>query len=762
MIFEGRSIQCSMLDGGIAELRFDLQGDSVNKFNRATLAELGEVLALIKAQSGVKGLLVTSGKDCFVVGADVTEFIESFKSSEDELVGSIMQVHKLFSTVEDFDFPTVTAINGFALGGGLEFALTTSYRVMSSAAKIGVPETKLGIFPGWGGTVRLSRLAGADNAIEWIAGGEQYDAETALKTGVVDAVVAPEKLRDAALHLLGQAIAGQRDWKARRLEKISPLKLNPTETMMVFEGAKGFVAGKAGPNYPSPVAAITAMQQGAGRGREDALKIEATAFARMAKTPTAFSLVSIFLGDQFVGKVAKKLAKTASRVESAAVLGAGIMGGGIAYQSASKGVPILMKDIQEKAIALGLSEAEKLLVKRVERGKMTTAGMAEVFTRIRPTLSFGDFKGVDFVVEAVVENEKVKKSVLAEVEGQVKPEAILASNTSTISITRLAEGLKRPENFCGMHFFNPVHKMPLVEVIRGAKSGQNAVATTVGYALAMGKTPIVVNDCPGFLVNRVLFPYFAGFIGLVSEGVDFLKIDKVMEKFGWPMGPAYLLDVVGIDTAHHAGVVMAEGYPDRMASAERTAIDVMFEAQRFGQKNGIGFYTYVPDKKGVPKKTVDPAAQELLKPLVRVDNSASITDEDIVDRMMLPLIIECSRCLEDGIVNTPVEVDIGLVYGLGFPPFRGGPFRYADAVGLKALNAKAAKFAVLGKLYEPTAQMRQLAEAGGTFHDAAKRPEPIAEKLPVAGAPLAGSGKPADATPEPVQAPAAGTLQETR
>ncbi len=722
MRFEGQSIQCSLLDGGIAELRFDLQGDSVNKFNKATLDELRQVVELIKGEHDVKGLLVTSGKDCFIVGADVTEFVDYFKSSEDQLVAWILEVHKVFSAIEDFDFPSVTAINGFALGGGLEFALTTSYRVMSTSAKIGLPETKLGIFPGWGGTVRLSRLAGADNAIEWIAGGAQYDADTALKTGVVDAVVVPEKLRDAALNLLGQAIAGKRDWEGRRLEKTSPLKLNPTETMMVFEGAKGFVGGKAGPNYPSPVAAITAMQQGAGRKRDDALKIEAQAFARMAKTPTAINLVTIFLGDQFVGKVAKKMAKTAAKVESAAVLGAGIMGGGIAYQSASKGIPIVMKDIHEKAIALGLSEAEKLLVKQVERGKTTTAGMAEVLTRIRPTLSFGDFKDVDIVVEAVVENEKVKKSVLAEVEGQVKEDAILASNTSTISIDSLAAALKRPESFCGMHFFNPVHKMPLVEIIRGAKSSERAIATTVSYALAMGKTPVVVNDCPGFLVNRVLFPYFAGFTMLVQEGVDFLRIDKVMEKFGWPMGPAYLLDVVGIDTAHHAAAVMAQGYPDRMVAAEKTATDVMFEAQRFGQKNGKGFYAYIPDKKGAPKKTVDPEAQNLLKPLVKVDNSASITDADIVDRMMLPFIIECSRCLEDGIVNTPVEVDIAMIYGLGFPPFRGGPFRYADAIGLKALTEKAAKFASLGKLYQPTALMRQLAETNGVFHEP-KKPE---------------------------------------
>ncbi|MGZ5476626.1 MAG: 3-hydroxyacyl-CoA dehydrogenase NAD-binding domain-containing protein, partial [Thermoanaerobaculia bacterium] len=459
------------------------------------------------------------------------------------------------------------------------------------------------------------------------------------------------------------------------------------------------------------------MQQGAGRNREDALKIEATAFARMAKTPTAFNLVTIFLGDQFVNKVAKKLATNGAKVQSAAVLGAGIMGGGIAYQSASKNVPIVMKDIHEKAIALGLAEAGKLLLKQVERKKITPAQLAETITRIRPALSFGDFKGVDIVVEAVVENEKVKKSVLAEVEGLVKEDAILASNTSTISINSLAEALKRPENFCGMHFFNPVHKMPLVEVIRGAKSSERAVATTAGYAIAMGKTPVVVNDCPGFLVNRVLFPYFGGFMMLVSEGVDFLRIDKVMEKFGWPMGPAYLLDVVGIDTAHHANAVMAAGFPDRMSFSQRSAIDVMFEAQRFGQKNGKGFYAYVPDKKGAPKKTVDADAQSLVAPLASVNNNAAISDQDIVDRMMLPMIIESSRCLEDGIVNTPIEVDIAMVYGLGFPPFRGGPLRYADAVGLKALCDKAAKFASLGKLYEPTVQMLAYAETASTFHE---------------------------------------------
>jgi 3-hydroxyacyl-CoA dehydrogenase / enoyl-CoA hydratase / 3-hydroxybutyryl-CoA epimerase / enoyl-CoA isomerase len=756
--FEGRSIQCASLDGGIVELRFDLQGDAVNKFNRATLDELSAAVGLLGADEAVRGLLVTSGKDGFIVGADVTEFTEYFGYPEDQLVEWILQVNRVFSAIEDFDFPSVTAINGFALGGGLELALTTSYRVMSSTAKVGLPETKLGIFPGFGGTVRLSRLVGADNAIEWIAGGGQYDAGTAFKTGVVDAVLEPEKLREGALDLLGQAMAGRRDWKARRLEKVSPLELNPIESMMVFETAKGFVAGKAGPNYPSPVAAIKAMQQGATMGRDDALKIEAKGFARMAKTPTAANLVTIFLGDQYVKKVAKAMAETAPKVESAAVLGAGIMGGGIAYQSASQGVPIVMKDIAEKALDLGMSEARQLLSKLVSRDRMTADEMAEVLTRIRPTLSYGDFKDVDIVVEAVVENERIKKSVLAEVEDRVEEDAVLASNTSTISITRLSAGLKRPENFCGMHFFNPVYKMPLVEVIRGEKSSDRAVATTVAYALAMGKTPIVVNDCPGFLVNRVLFPYFAGFLGLVSEGVDFLRIDAVMEKFGWPMGPAYLLDVVGIDTAHHAHAVMAEGYPDRMATSERTAIDAMFEAERFGQKNGKGFYAYLPDRKGVPKKTVDEEAQALLEPLVQADRSASITDQDIIDRMMLPLLIECSRCLEDAIVRTPVEVDMALVYGLGFPPFRGGPFRYADSIGIRALNETAARYGSLGKLYEPTAQMVRLAERDGQFHETGPATDPAGP------APKVRKGDDDIQEPAMVAATAdpAGTVKETR
>jgi len=614
MIYEGKAITVKALESGIVELKFDLKGESVNKFNRLTLNELRQSVDAIKADGSIKGVIVTSGKDVFIVGADITEFVDNFKLPDEELVAGNLEANKIFSDFEDLNVPTVVAINGIALGGGFEMCLAADYRVMADSAKVGLPEVKLGIYPGFGGTVRLPRVIGTDNAVEWIAGGKENKAADALKAGAVDAVVTADKLQAAALDLIKRAISGELDYKAKRQPKLEKLKLNAIEQMMCFETAKGFVAGQAGPNYPAPVEAIKTIQKAANMARDKALEVEAAGFVKLAKTPVAASLIGLFLNDQELKKKAKQHDEIAKDVKLAAVLGAGIMGGGIAYQSASKGTPILMKDIREEGIQMGLNEASKLLGNRVAKGRMTPAKMAEALNGIRPTMSYGDFGNVDIVVEAVVENPKVKQIVLAEVEGHVKEDAILTSNTSTISISLLAQALKRPENFCGMHFFNPVHMMPLVEVIRGEKSSEVAVATTVAYAKKMGKTPVVVNDCPGFLVNRVLFPYFGGFAKLVSAGVDFVRIDKVMEKFGWPMGPAYLMDVVGIDTGHHGRDVMAEGFPDRMKDDRRSAVDVLYEAKRLGQKNGKGFYAYETDKKGKQKKVADPSVLEVLKP----------------------------------------------------------------------------------------------------------------------------------------------------
>lgn len=708
MIFEGSAITVQLLDDQIAELCFDSKNGSVNAFSADVVKELDQALTAIEGDKSIQGVIATSGKEAFIVGADITQFGGVFEAGPDAIKAMLKDNNDNFNRLEALSVPVVAAINGYALGGGLEFALACDYRIASTKAKVGLPETKLGLVPGWGGTVRLPRIAGVDTAITWIATGKDNRADDALKFGVVDAVVEPEQLKAAAIHTVKQCISGKLNYQARREQKRSPMPLNMIETMMAFETSKAFVQATAGPNYPAPTEAVKAMQKASTMTRDDALKVEADAFVKLAQGDVARSLVSIFLNDQLLGRKAKGWERQADKkVERAAVLGAGIMGGGIAYQSALKGTPILMKDINQAGLDLGLSEARKHLLKRVERGRMSAGDMANVLNNIDPTLDFGGFDQVDIVVEAVVENPKVKHAVLAEVEGKVSEDTIIASNTSTISIDFLAQALKRPENFCGMHFFNPVHAMPLVEVIRGSKTSDVAVARTVAYANAMGKKAVVVKDCPGFLVNRVLFPYFAGFSMLVRDGADFQQIDKVMEKWGWPMGPAYLLDVVGLDTAVHAGGVMAEGFPERMGKNFKDSIEVLFEAGRLGQKNGKGFYDYEKDKKGKPKKVRSDVAYELIAP--HVSERRDFSDEEIIARMMVPMATELARCVDEGIVESPAEADMALIYGIGFPPFRGGLFSWIDSIGAQAICDMADRHKDLGGMYEPTQSMRDMA-----------------------------------------------------
>ena len=715
MIFFGKAIQVEKLEDGIAKLQFDLQDESVNKFNIATSSELGQALDVIEADKTICGVLVCSAKPVFIVGADITEFVSVFAAGDAAVTSHIEANNHNFNRLEDLSVPTVAAINGYALGGGFEVCLACDYRVMSSDARVGLPETKLGLIPGWGGTVRLPRLAGLDVAVEWIAGGAEHRSDAALKAGVVDGVVASDQLQAAALEVLRRAIASELPVKSRRKQKQAPMRHNEMEGLLAFESSKMFVGAKAGKNYPAPVKAIKVMQEGAKLERAEAQKIETAGFVKLAQTSVAKNLVGLFLNDQLVGKKAKQWEKQASqKVERAAVLGAGIMGGGIAYQSALKNVPVKMKDIEQKGIDLGLKEAANLLNKRVDRGRMTAADMAQTLNRIEPALTYDGFETIDLVVEAVVENPKVKKSVLQEVEKTVSESAVLCSNTSTISIDVLAEGLQRPANFCGMHFFNPVHAMPLVEVIRGKATSDQTIAKTVAYANTLGKKAIVVNNCPGFLVNRVLFPYFAGFSMLVRDGADFQQIDKVMERWGWPMGPAYLLDVVGLDTGVHAEAVMAEGFPDRMNKTFKAATDILYESGRLGQKNGKGFYDYAQDKKGKTVKVVTDESYHLLQP--HVEGKKEFSDEDIVARMMIPMALELARCLEENIVGSAAEADMALIYGLGFPPFRGGVFCWLDEMGLAEFLKLAAPFESLGPLYQVTEAIRSKAANNQSYY----------------------------------------------
>ena len=717
MIFQGNKIQVDFLDqaAGIVEFRYDAKDGSVNKFDQQTSTEYEQAVSALEARDDIKGLVVTSGKSVFIAGADITEFVGYFQRSQQELESWLYEFNQVFNRFEDLPFPKVAAINGAALGGGCEMTLVCEYRVMGTSGQIGLPETKLGIFPGWGGTIRGSRLLGIDNILEAVATAKFYKPDEALKVGFVDAVVADDALVDSAINLVKKCIKGDLNWQARRQEKLEPVKLNQLEQAMAFNSGKGMIFAKANPKqYPAIALAVEAIEKHANLQRDEAVKVEVAGFAKAAKTPQAAALVGLFLNDQLVKKLAKEHSKEAHDIREAAVLGAGIMGGGIAYQAASKGLPIIMKDIKSEQLELGMTEATKLLSKQVERGKFTPAKMGETLSRIRPTLNYGDFGETDIVIEAVVENPKVKEAVLAEVESLVKEDAILASNTSTISITRLAKALKRPENFVGMHFFNPVHRMPLVEVIRGEKTSEKAIATTVALAQKMGKTPIVVNDCPGFLVNRVLFPYFGAFDLLLKEGVDFVQIDKVMERFGWPMGPAYLIDVVGLDTGVHGAEVMAEGFPDRMKPDYKGGIKHLFENNRLGQKNGVGFYKYEMDKKGKPKKLADEATYELLK-AVQTD-SRQVDDQEIIDRMMIAFCNETVRCLEDNIVASAGEADMAMIMGVGFPPFRGGPCRYIDQIGVANYVELCNKYAHLGKAYEAPAKLVTMAANGETFY----------------------------------------------
>ncbi|PKG36108.1 fatty acid oxidation complex subunit alpha FadB [Psychrobacter sp. Sarcosine-3u-12] len=716
MVYQGNRITVTMLEDGIANMQYNAENESVNKFDAETNKQFGEAVTALEKADNVKGLIVTSSKGVFIAGADITEFVGSFKNPESEIKDWVISINHDFNRFEDLPFPKVAAINGAALGGGCEMTLVCEYRVMSDKAIIGLPETQLGIFPGFGGTVRSTRVIGIDNALELIATGTPKKPLDALKLGLVDATVAADDLQDAAIDLVKKCISGELDWQAKREEKLAPVKLNQLEQAMAFNSAKGMIFAKANPKqYPAPALAIEAIEKHVNLPRDKAIEVEATYFAKAAKTPQAESLVGLFLNDQLVKKLAKQHSKQAHEINEAAVLGAGIMGGGIAYQAASKGLPIIMKDIKSEQLDLGMGEASKLLGKMVERKKMTPAKMGETLSRIRPTLNYGDFAETDIVIEAVVENPNVKRAVLKEVEGLVKDDCILASNTSTISITFLAEALERPENFVGMHFFNPVSRMPLVEVIRGEKSSEEAISTTVALATKMGKVPVVVNDCPGFLVNRVLFPYFGAFDLLLKQGADFAHVDKVMEKFGWPMGPAYLIDVVGLDTGVHGAEVMAEGFPDRMKPDYKGAIELLYENKRLGQKNGVGFYKYEMDKRGKPKKVADEATYELLKATTDSDKQ-TFDDQAIIDRTMLAFCNETVRCLEDNIVSTPSEADMAMIMGVGFPPFRGGPCRYVDQMGLDNYLALCEKYAYLGKAYEAPQKIRDMAAAGETFY----------------------------------------------
>lgn len=710
-IFEGQSLQVNRLEDGVAELCFDRKNQSVNKLDVVARAELIEATRMLQGESRVTGVCVTSAKETFIAGADLFEFPSLFAKSHEDITVSLASQAAVLTAFANLPFPTLAAINGLALGGGFEMALACDYRVMAEAARVGLPEVTLGILPGYGGTVRLPRLIGAAAALAWISTGGRRTAEAAFAAGAVDAIAPMDSLRERALAKLREAIVA-RDWQSRRAVCGGAAAISG----LTDEVAKVKTASaRTRTHFPAAPATADLISATAPLSRDDALRREAETFGIIAKTPAAQALVQSFVNEQTVKKQAKSLARNGTPVHKAGVLGAGIMGVGIAYSSALRGISVLLKDLSVQALELGRQEARKLLDKRIASGRMGAGQACDVLRSITTTNTDTGFGEVDIVIEAIVESPEVKKSVLKTLESHLKPDAVIASNTSSLSITELGQACNRPERFVGMHFFNPVPVMPLVEVVRWRRSSDAALATVVAYAMKMGKTPIIVKDCPGFLVNRVLTAYCVGFLRLIHDGADFEQVDRVMEAFGWPMGPAYLQDVIGMDTGRHVFQLIAAAYPDRMRLDFPDALTLMVENMRLGQKNGRGFYRYEADPKGRPIRQSAPEAHELVAS-VQPQGRRSFTDEEIIDRLMLPMVIEAAVCREEDVASSVAEIDTALALGLGFPRQYGGALKYADIIGLKTLIESCERHASLGTGYRPTPRMRDMARSGSRFH----------------------------------------------
>lgn len=711
MRFAGDCVRLAPLEGGLVELCFDRAGGPINKLDDRAVAEFDRAVQAIASDASVRGVLVTSAREVFIVGADITEFGHKFRCSAAEVARDVLQANQIFVRFEDLPVPTVVAINGFALGGGLELALCAAQRVMSEQAQVGVPEVKLGLFPGFGGTVRLPRVASPRLAVEWVTSGKPAKAADALRAGVVDAVAAPGQLRGEALALLWRCVEGQVDWRAAQQRKRAPVAAFDAA---VYDDTLGQLAKQSARHQPAAGMAVRMMREAATCERARALELEAAAFGAVTQTQAARAMVQTFVNEQSVRKLSRRHAEGGRKVGRAAVVGAGIMGGGIAYSTALRGTPVRMKDIAPAALELGMKEAVRQLARQVQQGRMTQDKANAIAAVITPQLDDAGLGKVDLVVEAVVENLGVKHKVLADLQAKAAPGTVLASNTSSLRIDDIARPLPRPQDVVGLHFFNPVPVMPLVEVVRGSASSDAAVATATAYASALGKTPIVVKDCPGFLVNRILTPYVIAFCDLVAEGADYEQVDRAMEAFGWPMGPACLEDVVGMDTGSHVIDVISAGYPGRMRPPERNAIRALVREGRLGQKSGAGFYDY-DAAGGKPKRSASPAARALIAQLQQ-GATARFSGEQVVERMMLPMLLEAVRCLQEGVAGSAAELDMAMLLGVGFPSYLGGPLQYADWLGLPQVLARGEALAACGPMYEAPMLLREMAAAGRSFY----------------------------------------------
>ncbi|MFO0813000.1 MAG: 3-hydroxyacyl-CoA dehydrogenase NAD-binding domain-containing protein [Gemmatales bacterium] len=699
----------------IALLTMDLPNKGANVLSRSFIAELREHFTALGKRNDLAGLIIASAKPgVFVAGADITEFVKNFESPKSEIVDFSMSGRSLFENLTQASFVSVACIDGLCLGGGGELAIQCDRRLFGNnpKAQFGFPEVKLGLFPGWGGTVRTPRMIGLSNAIELCTGGESIDGRTAVMMGLASDVVPSASLIPAAIKLIrdekksGQYLKDRKKWS-------EPIATNPTEMAFLAATASAYIQQQTKGQYPAPLAALGLMLKSASLPAAAAYEAEAKGFADLFGTPVNRALVNLFL----LHDKNKKDMGIATKVEpkpikTAGLFGAGIMGSGITAACIKKGIHVTLSDAKPEALEAGTKKALEeasfdKAIKGPDAGKLT-----KMVPLVRATMTDVDYSQCDLVLEVVVENPEVKKALYQRIEPQMKPGAILASNTSAISIGLLAEGLKNPDRFVGIHFFNPVRQMPLVEIIKGPKTSDETVVSAVAFAKALGKVTVVVQDGPGFLVNRVLFPYMNEALELIMDGVSLRGVDSAAKAFGMPMGPITLSDVVGMDTALLAGGVMQRAFPDRVVKTP--VLNALVQAGRLGQKSGSGFFKYGGGGKK-DKAQDDPTVETLLAPLRRTGTPP--TEKQATERLFLPMLLEATRILMEKKVRNASDVDLGVINGIGFPPFKGGLMFWADTVGAKQIVEMLKPYEHLGERYKPTPLLLDLAASGRKFYD---------------------------------------------
>ena len=693
-------------------LEFNTPDASANVLSSEVLMEFDQLIDEISNRSDIRVLLITSGKSSiFIAGADIKE-IESIADAKEAAEKSSLGKH-ILNKFEKLPQTKIAVINGACLGGGYELALTCDYRVagFEKAVKIGLPEIKLGVMPGFGGCVRLPKLIGIANALSIILAGKVLDSERALKMGMVDRLFYDPILIDEAKKFARAVLSGKQ--KVRPRKRRLPEKLmegNPLGRSLLFKMARKNVLKTTRGHYPAPLAALDAIRDMVGKSHTEASQMESNAFGQLCVTDISKNLIHVFyLDDAYRKKRWTAAESPLSTIQKAGVVGAGVMGGGIAQLLAKNKIVCRVKDLNNQALALALKTARGVYSYLLKKRRMKSGQVDAQMSLISPTTTYDGFQNTEVVIEAVLERMDVKKQVFQELDDIVQPNGYLFTNTSSLSVTEMAGSTKRPDKVCGFHFFNPVHRMPLLEIISTEQTSDETIATAVGFARQLGKMPIVVKDGAGFIVNRLLTPYMNEAAYLFQEGIDVERLDRIATDFGMPMGPMELADEVGIDIGYHVAQVLQSAYGERMNVAE--ILEKVYQAQIFGKKNGRGFYVH----SGKGKKTINNKVLQM-----RTSRSFGLSDDVVRKRLIYTMINEAARCLEDGVVDSADTIDVGMIYGTGFPPFRGGLLKYADSIGAAKIVADLKQFQsdFDQHRFEPGRMLVDMAENNTRFYQA--------------------------------------------